>query len=52
MVKCGICGKEVASQPKITEKGKCSECGYPVRRYWSAQQREEFGKLARRRTDR
>ena len=52
MVKCGICGKDVAEQPKITEKGKCSECEYPVRRYWSAQPREEYGKLARRRTDR
>ncbi len=27
MVKCGICGKEVKEQPKITSDGKCSICG-------------------------
>jgi len=27
MPKCGLCGKEVDKQPKITEDGKCSECG-------------------------
>lgn len=27
MPKCGLCGKEVDEQPKITEDAKCSECG-------------------------
>lgn len=27
MPKCGICGKEVEEQPKITEDAKCSICG-------------------------
>ena len=27
MPKCGICGKEVTEQPKITEEGTCSVCG-------------------------
>lgn len=27
LVKCGLCGKEVPEQPKITAKGKCSVCG-------------------------
>jgi DNA-directed RNA polymerase subunit RPC12/RpoP len=26
MPKCGICGKEVKEQPKITADGKCSVC--------------------------
>lgn len=25
--KCGICGKDVDEQPKITEEGQCSVCG-------------------------
>jgi len=27
MPKCGICGKEVPEQSKITADGKCSICG-------------------------
>lgn len=27
MPKCGLCGKEVDEQPRITDEGKCSECG-------------------------
>lgn len=27
LVKCGLCGKEVPEQPKITAEGKCSVCG-------------------------
>jgi DNA-directed RNA polymerase subunit RPC12/RpoP len=27
MVKCGLCGKDVPEQPKITAEGKCSVCG-------------------------
>ena len=27
MPKCGICGKDVPEQPKITAEGKCSVCG-------------------------
>jgi len=27
MPKCGVCGKEVKEQPKITAEGKCSVCG-------------------------
>jgi len=26
-VKCGLCGGEVAEQPKIAAEGKCSVCG-------------------------
>jgi hypothetical protein len=26
-LKCGLCGKEVKEQPKITADGKCSVCG-------------------------
>jgi DNA-directed RNA polymerase subunit RPC12/RpoP len=26
-LKCGLCGKEVNEQPKITAEGKCSVCG-------------------------
>ena len=25
--KCGLCGKEVDEQPRITSDAKCSECG-------------------------
>jgi len=27
MPKCGVCGKEVKEQPKITAEGKFSVCG-------------------------
>jgi len=27
LVKCGVCGKEVKEQPKVTAEGKCSICG-------------------------
>jgi len=27
ILKCGLCGKEVNEQPKITAEGKCSVCG-------------------------
>lgn len=27
MPMCGVCGKEVDEQPKITEDGECSICG-------------------------
>ena len=26
MPKCGVCGKEVKEQPKITAQGTCSVC--------------------------
>ncbi len=27
MVKCGLCGADVPTEPKITAEGKCSVCG-------------------------
>jgi DNA-directed RNA polymerase subunit RPC12/RpoP len=30
-LKCGLCGKEVKEQPKITADGKCSICGAKLR---------------------
>lgn len=26
-MKCGVCGMEVSEQPRITEEGKCNQCG-------------------------
>ncbi|WP_268921604.1 hypothetical protein [Methanolobus halotolerans] len=27
MVKCGICGGDVPQQPRVTDEGKCDQCG-------------------------
>ena len=48
MPKCGICGKEVPEQPKVTEDGRCSACKMQLRRYWDLPKEQSWGKLSGR----
>ncbi|MBS3815223.1 MAG: hypothetical protein KGY45_01520 [Hadesarchaea archaeon] len=38
---CGVCGKEVDEQPKITEDARCSVCGAELTIISKGEEKEE-----------